>query len=109
LFNMYSYLMLSSQGIRMGAGVKFELNKKFGPIKVEVGAYIDMMGRVNFKPVQLGGGLYIGGYARLKIFRFKFGLSVDAGLAAEAPKPFLISGFLKLCIRVLRKNRCVKI
>ncbi|MBT1690885.1 hypothetical protein, partial [Dawidia soli] len=25
------------------------------------------------------------------------------------PKPFLISGFLKLCIRVLRKNRCVKI
>lgn len=109
LFNMYSYLMLSSQGIRLGAGVRYDLKKKFGPIKLELGAYMDLMGRINFKPIQLGGGIYIGGYARLKIFKFKFELSVDAGLAVEAPKPFIISGFIKLCIRVLRKNRCVKL
>lgn len=109
LFNMYSYLMLSAQGIRMGAGVKYELKKKFGPIKVELGAYMDLMGKVNFRPVQLGGAIYIGGYARLKLWRFKFGLSVDAGLAIEAPKPFMISGFIKLCVRVLRKKRCAKI
>jgi hypothetical protein len=109
LFNMYSYLMLSSQGLKMGAGAKFELNKKFGPIKVELRAYLDLTAKLSVRPLQLGGGIYMGGSVGLKIFGFGFRIAVDAGLAVEAPKPFIISGFIKVCVRVLRKNRCVTI
>ncbi len=31
--NAYAYLMLSSQGLQAGAGMKFDFNKKYGPCK----------------------------------------------------------------------------
>jgi hypothetical protein len=42
------------------------------------------------------------------IFKFGFAISVDAGLAAEAPKPFIVTGSLKVCIKVLKKDYCAK-
>lgn len=35
LFNAYFYLMLSSGGIRTGAGVSYELKKKIGPFRAD--------------------------------------------------------------------------
>lgn len=109
LFNAYFYLMISSSGIRAGAGASYSLKKKFGPFGVELSAYLDIAGKINFKPKQIGGSIQMGGSVYLKIFGFKFGFSVDVGLAAEAPKPFIVTGKLKICVKVLWKKRCAKI
>jgi hypothetical protein len=100
LFEGYSYLMLSSKGIKAGAGVNWDFNKHYGPVGIEVGCYLDMGGFVSFKPVQVGGFISMGGYARVVVFGFKFGFDVSASLAAEAPKPFIVTGKFKLTINL---------
>ena len=100
LFKGYAYLMLSSRGIRAGAGARFDFNKKFGPVKFGLGAYIDLGGYISFKPIQIGGFIQVGGYAYIKVFKFKLGLSVALALAAEAPHPFQISGKLEIRINL---------
>lgn len=108
LFDAYFYFMLSSAGIRAGAGAKFEVNKKFGPLRAELGAYLDVAGKIAFKPKQYGASIQLGGKVGLYIFKFGFAISVDAGLAGEAPKPFIVTGKLKVCIVILKKEFCAK-
>lgn len=109
LLDCYFYLMVSSSGIRMGAGAAFEWEKKIGPFGVYLSAWMDTAARWSFKPKQLGGSIDMGAELRLKIWKFKFSLSVEAGLAAEVPKPFIIQGHLKACVRVIRKKKCVTV
>jgi hypothetical protein len=92
LFNAWSYLMLSSHGIKAGAGVSWDFSKGFGPIQVEAHAYLDAQGHISFKPKQIGGAILLGGSAAVRVFKFKLGLSVAAMLAAEAPHPFIVTG-----------------
>jgi hypothetical protein len=108
LFDTYFYLMLSSSGIRAGAGAKFEFEKKFGPLRAELGAYLDIAGRIAFKPKQYGASIQLGGKVGLYIFKFGFAISVDAALAAEAPRPFIVTGSLKVCIEVIKKKYCAE-
>src|SRR5690554_5465157 len=108
LFDAYFYLMISASGMKAGAGAKFEFDKKFGPLRAELGAYLDVAGQIAFKPKQYGASIQMGGKVGLYIFKFGFSISVDAGLAAEAPKPFVVTGSLKACVKVLRKDRCAK-
>src|SRR5690554_991118 len=108
LFDAYFYLMISASGMKAGAGAKFEFDKKFGPLRAELGAYLDVAGQIAFKPKQYGASIQMGGRVGLYIFKFGFSISVDAGLAAEAPKPFVVTGSLKACVKVLRKDRCAK-
>lgn len=109
LFNAYFYMMLSSAGIRAGARASSALRKRYGPVKVELSAYLDVAARSSFERQQLGGSIQLGGSVGLKIFRFGFTISVAASLAAEAPKPFVVSGSIEVCIRILRKKRCVRV
>jgi hypothetical protein len=92
LFNAWSYLMLSASGIKAGAGVTWDFNKGFGPIRVEAHAYLDTQGHISFKPKQIGGAILLGGSASVRVFKFKLGFSVSACLAAEAPEPFIVTG-----------------
>jgi len=108
LFDAYAYFMLSSGGIKAGAGVSFGVNKKFGPLRAELSAYLDVAGRIAFRPKQIGGSIQLGGAVGLYIFKFGFRISVAASLAAEAPKPFIVTGSLEVCVRVLKKDRCAK-
>ena len=106
LFNMYFYLMLSSNGMRAGAGASWELNKKFGPLRAELGAYLDIAGRVSRRPKQIGGSIQLGGNVGLYIFKFGFNFSVSAALAAESSKPRIVTGEFEVCVRVLKKDYC---
>ena len=108
LFNAYFYFMLSNNGIKAGAGASFSASKKFGPLKAELSAYLDVAGKVSRRPKQIGGSIQLGGSVGLKIFGFGFTISAAASLAAESPKPFIVSGRVEVCVRVLRKNRCAK-
>jgi len=109
LFDAYFYLMLSSTGVRAGAGVSYELKKKIGPFKVELSAHLDMAARISFKPVQAGGSIELGGHLGLSIFGVGFSFSASAALTGEAPKPFIVTGRLKACVKILWSKKCVKI
>jgi hypothetical protein len=92
LFNAWSYLMLSGSGIKAGAGVTWDFDKGFGPVHIGAHAYLDTRGHISFKPKQIGASILLGGSASIRVFKFKIGLSVSAGLAAEAPEPFIVTG-----------------
>ena len=109
IFKSYYYLMLSSSGIRTGAGVSYELNKSIGPFRVELGAYLDVAGRISFKPLQIGGSIELGGHLGLSIFGIGFSFTASAALSGEAPRPFIISGQLKACVKILWSRKCVTI
>ncbi|MDR3706608.1 MAG: hypothetical protein P4L28_11975 [Paludibacteraceae bacterium] len=100
LFDVYFYFMISKQGIRAGAGASWDFKRKIGPARVTASAYIDVAGRISFKPVQIGGSVAVGGSAGVSIWKFGFGISVDAGLAAEAPKPFMLSGYIQVSLKL---------
>jgi|GEM_PF-667684 len=105
LFDCYFFLMISSEGIYTGAGASYSFNKTFvGVVKVKLEAYLDIRGKISFKPLQIGGSIQLGASLEISVFGIGFGLSADAGLAAEAPKPFIISGFVKVKIKVLWKT-----
>jgi hypothetical protein len=50
LFDSYSYVMLNSQQLAMGAWVGFQQNWTFGPLSVGIEAWIDGNARVSWKP-----------------------------------------------------------
>jgi len=108
LFDVYFYFMLNARGIRTGAGARFEVDKKFGPLRAYLHAYLDITAKVAFKPKQFGGSIALGGGVDLSIFGLGFSVSAAASLAAEAPEPFIVTGSVEACIRVLRKDRCAK-
>lgn len=105
LFNGWSYLMLSAKGIQAGAGVSWGFSKSYGPIAVEASAYLDAHGRISFKPKQIGGAISLGGSASVRVFKFKLGVSIAAVLAAEAPKPFIVTGSVRVTIDLPRPFR----
>ncbi|HEX7347392.1 MAG TPA: hypothetical protein VF253_11425, partial [Candidatus Limnocylindrales bacterium] len=109
LFNAWYYLMLSSGGIRTGSGVSYELKKSIGPFRVELKVYMNVAGRISFKPLQIGGSIELGGQLGLSIFGIGFALSASASLSGEAPKPFVVTGRLEACVKVLWSKRCVKL
>lgn len=109
LFDCYYFLMISSQGIYTGAGASYNFNKSYGPVKVKLQAYMDIRGKISFKPIQVGGSIQLGASLEIKVFGIGFGLSADAGLAAEAPKPFIISGFIRVSFKILWKTFSFKV
>lgn len=108
ILNMYFYLMMSNGGLRLGAGVKFEWAKKFGPLSAELKAYIDTFGKISKRPRQIGGAIKMGGKVGIKVCGFGFSVSGGATLAAEASKPHLITGEFEVCVTVLKKERCAR-
>lgn len=101
LFQGYAYLMISSRGFKVGAGAKFDVKRSFGPAAVAFGAWVDMGGSISFKPVQVGAFLRVGGYVYIKVWKFKFNLTVGLGLAVDAPHPFAIQGSIFISLRVI--------
>lgn len=98
LFDAHAYLMLSASGFKTGAGASWDFNKKYGPVSVGLGAYLNTGAELSFKPFQLGGFIELGGYAYLRVFGFGFNFDFTAGLAGEAPKQFIVTGYFRLKI-----------
>ncbi len=94
----WAYFMISSKGIKAGAGVDWKFEQDCGIAKVGLGASLEVGGEVSFKPVQLGGWIILQGYAELKVFGIGFRLTVKADLRGEAPNPFIIAGSFKLSL-----------
>lgn len=106
LFNMYSYFMLSSAGIRAGAGVNIVFKKSFLGASAELSAFMDTAGRLSFRPKQIGGAIQLGGTVSFKFCGIGFSVWGGATLAAEAPHPKVITGEFEICVKVLKKEKC---
>lgn len=107
LFDVYSYFMLNAKGIRAGAGASLEKVYNYGPVKARLYAYMDTAGRLSFKPLQIGGSIQIGGNVDIKVCGTGLSAYASASLAAEAPKPFMVTGAADACVKVLKKEYCV--
>jgi len=98
LFNSYSYVMINSQELAMGAWVGFNQNWTFGPLSVGLEAWIDANARVSWKPAHFHGDLALHGSARLAAFGFGVGVTVDAMIAADVFDPLHITGDFSVAI-----------
>ncbi len=103
-----SYLMLSAQGIEAGARASFEIEKRFGPAKVYLYAYIEVGGYISFERPQIGGYIAAGGGIDIDIWIISFSISLDAIISAEAAKPFLLYAEVEVrgCARILFAKVC---
>lgn len=100
LITLKSYLMLSARGIEAGSRGEFIFNKNYGPVKVAAWAYVEVGGKISFEKPQIGGYIAAGVGAEINIRILHLYVSLDILFGAESPKPFLIYGKFRLCVRV---------
>lgn len=98
LFDSYSYVMLDAQQLAMGAWVGFKQQWQFGPLGVALEAWIDGNARISWKPAHFYGDLSLHGSAKLSVFGFTAGLTVDAGIKADVFDPFHVVGNFSVAI-----------
>lgn len=109
LFSGYAYLMISPRMIKAGAGAKFELKKKAGPVRIGFYAFLDMSGFISFKPIQIGGAIAVGGGLYIKVFGIGLEFHIELGLSAEAPKPFVLAGYFEVRFKIFFKKIRVRV
>jgi hypothetical protein len=100
LVTLKSYLMLSAKGIEAGARGEFNFNRSYGIIKVRAWAYIEVGGFISFERPQFGAYLAAGVGAEVNIKIVELYVAIDILFGVEAPKPFLIYGKFRLCVRI---------
>lgn len=100
LFTAKSFIMLSAQGIEAGARLDYKLDKKFGPAKVRLWAYLELGGKISFKRPQMGAYMLAGGGINIKVLFINIEITLDTIFSVEAVKPFLIYAKLELSARV---------
>lgn len=102
LFNATAYVMLSSWGIKGGAGVTWGFDKKYagGMVRASVRVYISVSGFISFQRPQIGGTAMLGGHVDAYLLFIGFYIGIDTSLSVEAPKPFYIKGSVHLCVGV---------
>lgn len=100
LITLQSYLMMSAKGIEAGARGEFIFKKTYGPVKVSAWAYVEVGGKISFERPQVGGYIAAGVGAEINIRILHLYIGIDLLFGAESPKPFLIYGKFRLCVRV---------
>lgn len=100
LVTITSYIMLSAKGIEAGARGEFDFKREYGPIKVHAWAYIEVGGKISFEKPQFGAYLAAGVGADIDIKIVSLYASFDVLFGVESPKPFLIYGEFRLCVKI---------
>jgi hypothetical protein len=96
LWQASSYYMIEPDGLAFGAGIKFGDRWKFGPLQVRLEAWFSYDADISWRPIQAWGHIDLGGAVELSAFGIGVGLSAQAVLTLETPKPFTIDGELKV-------------
>ncbi len=100
LLTITSYVMLSAKGIEAGARGEFNFYRKYGPIKVHAWAYIEVGGKISFEKPQFGAYMAAGVGADIDIKIVSLYAAFDILFGVEAPKPFLIYGEFRYCVKI---------
>lgn len=89
-----AYYMIDPAGFAFGAKTGYDSrpNWKFGPLRVQLAAWMGYDASLSWRPVQAWGSADLGGLAELKAFGFGVGLSAHALLEVSSPTPYFIDG-----------------
>lgn len=111
LVTAQSYLTISARGIEAGARAELDLQKRFGPAKVRLNAYLELGGFISFERFQLGGYVKLGGAIDVDVWIIGVSLELNTILSAEAARPFLLYAELKIraCVKVIFKKICANV
>ncbi|MCI0687295.1 MAG: hypothetical protein L0Y54_08675 [Sporichthyaceae bacterium] len=90
LFEANSYFMVDATMLATGAWVGYDAHWKFGPLKVDIEAWIDGGVLLSVKPIYFHGELWLHGRVALSVFGIGFGLHVDARFEIDVFDPFHI-------------------
>jgi len=100
LFKAQTYLMVDAKkGLLMGAWIGYGLDKKYGILHVVLEAWISGELALSTMPLQAKGSITLYGNAELSASIVKLGISVNANVTAQAPKPLNIKASLDVQLK----------
>lgn len=98
-FTAQTYLMIDSKGFLMGAWIGYELDKKYGILRVVLEAWMSGELGLSLMPIQAKGSITLYGNAELSVSLVSLGISVEAKVTAEAPKPLYIEASMEVQLK----------
>ena len=99
-FKAQTYLMLDNDGLQMGAWIGYGLDKKYGILRVVLEAWMSGELSISTHPLQAKGTVTLYGNAELSAKIVKLGISVDAEVTVQAPRPVSIEASLKVQLKI---------
>ncbi|MES2732251.1 MAG: hypothetical protein V4714_10895 [Bacteroidota bacterium] len=99
IFKAQTYLMVDHDGLRMGAWIGYSLDQKFGILRVILEAWMGGELALSTMPLQAKGSMTLYGNAELSAGIVSLGISVEANVTVEAPKPLYISAYLEVQLK----------
>lgn len=98
IFEANAYFMLDAQRLRTGAWVGYDKDWKFGPLDIQLEAWIEGGANLSWKPVYLSGYLWLYGRIRARAFGFGFDLGANARFDAGVFDPFFVRAELSVSV-----------
>ncbi len=99
-FKAQTYLMLNNGGLQMGAWIGYGLDKKYGVLRVVLESWMSGELSISTHPLQAKGTVTLYGNAELSAKIVKLGISVDADVTVQAPRPVSIEASLKVQLKM---------
>lgn len=100
LFRADTYLMLDHFKLQHGFWAGMDKNWKFGPLKVDLAAWMELGIDVSFSPIAVHGFAWLHADVGLSAFGIGLGIELDALLEIDAAKPFCIHAMFKVVLKV---------
>ncbi|CBW77387.1 unnamed protein product (plasmid) [Mycetohabitans rhizoxinica HKI 454] len=98
IFRADSYFMIEGQRLRTGAWTGIDKHWSFGPLSVDISAWIDGHADLSLKPAYFQGVMSLHGGYGVSVFGFGFHLDATATLAAGVFDPFFIHADLSVSV-----------
>ena len=98
-FKAQTYLMVDNHGLLMGAWIGYGLDKKYGILRVVLEAWMGGELGLSTMPFQAKGSVTLSGNAELSASIVSLGISVEANVTVEAPKPLYIFASLQVQLK----------
>ncbi|EJN58011.1 family 16 glycoside hydrolase [Halogranum rubrum] len=100
LFEANGYVMLDPRQLALGAWYGYDESVSFGPLGVDIEAWIAGDALVSFQPAHFSAALAARGAVRLRAFGFTAGVSLDASISAEVFDPFHLRGSFRVALEL---------
>lgn len=91
-----SYFMIDASQVATGVWVGIDKHWTFGPLSVQLQAWIEGNAALSWKPVQFHGDAWLHGALGLHVFGVAFELTADARLSVDTPSPYAIYAGLSI-------------
>jgi hypothetical protein len=102
LFEATSYFMILPDRIEFGAWIGYNRKWKYGPLKIDLRAWIEMAVLLSWRPSQFTGSLNMVGDVGLRAFGFGASLSLRTAIEAQGPNPYIVRALIKVKLKTPR-------